>query len=132
MALGLRYLTVLAVLALGDFLWLSWFAPAMFRPTLGAVLLDSPRWSGAVLFYLLYTAGVLIFPLGLARDTATALIYGALFGFVAYMTYDATNFATLKPWTAQLALIDTGWGAGLTAVASLAGFLVAQRMSPHL
>jgi uncharacterized membrane protein len=132
MALGLRYLSVLVVLGLGDLLWLSWFAPAMFRPTLGAVLLDNPRWSGAVLFYLFYTAGVLIFPLGLARDAVTALVYGALFGFVAYMTYDATNFATIKAWTAPLALMDTGWGAVLTGLASLVGFLVAQRLPANL
>ena len=128
MALGVRYLTVLLVLAAGDFLWLSWFAPAMFRPTLGAILLENPRWSGAIAFYLLYAAGVLIFPLNLARDTVTALLYGALFGFLAYMTYDATNYATLKAWTAPLALIDTGWGAFLTALASAAGYWLSQRV----
>jgi uncharacterized membrane protein len=127
MALGLRYLAVLIVLAAGDALWLSWFAPNLFCPTLGAILLENPRWSGVVLFYLLYAAGVLVFPLGLARDWTTAVLYGALFGFLAYMTYDATNYATLKVWTAPLALIDTGWGAFLTALATLAGYWVSQR-----
>ena len=130
MALVIRYVTVLVVLGVGDFLWLSWFAPNFFRPILGDILLETPRWSGAVLFYLLYTAGVLLFPLALARDAVTALIYGGLFGFLAYMTYDATNYATLKAWTAPLALIDTGWGAVLTAAATLAGYWISQRFAP--
>ena len=71
--------------------------------------------------------GVLLFPLGLARGWASAALYGALFGFLAYMTYDATNYATLKVWTAPLALIDTGWGAFLTALATLAGYWVSRR-----
>lgn len=132
MALAARYIVVLVVLAAGDFLWLSWFAPAVFRPTLGSILLENPRWSGAVLFYLLYAAGVLLFPLGLARDWMQAALYGAAFGFLAYMTYEATNYATLKVWTASLALIDTGWGALLTSVAALAAFLLVQRLPVSL
>lgn len=127
MALAARYFAVLIVLAAGDALWLSWFAPAMFRPALGAILLDNPRWGGVALFYLLYAGGVLLFPLGLARDWTSAFLYGALFGFLAYMTYDATNFATIKVWTAPLAMIDTGWGTFLTALASLAGYWVSRR-----
>lgn len=100
----------------------------MFRPTVGSILLENPRWSGVVVFYLLYAAGVVLFPLALARDWASAALYGALFGFFAYMTYDATNYATLKAWTAPLALIDTGWGAFLTALASLAAFWLTRRL----
>jgi uncharacterized protein (DUF1501 family) len=44
--------------------------------------------------------------------------------------YDATNYATLKAWTASLALIDTGWGALLTALATRAGYWVSQRLTP--
>ena len=40
----LRYVTVLVVLAVGDAPWLSYFAHAVFRPTLGAILLDDPHW----------------------------------------------------------------------------------------
>ena len=60
--LALRYGVVLLVLAVGDALWLSYFARAMFRPVLGDILLDNPRWSAAILFYLLYALGVLVFP----------------------------------------------------------------------
>jgi uncharacterized membrane protein len=128
MSLALRYLSVLVVLVAGDALWLSWFAPAVFRPQLGSILLDDVRWSGAVLFYLLYTGGVLVFPLGLARGLGSAALFGALFGFMAYMTYDATNYATIKLWTAPLAMTDVVWGSFLTALATSAGWLVSQRV----
>jgi uncharacterized membrane protein len=125
-----RYVAVLLVLVVGDAAWLSYFARAMFRPALGDILLDDPRWGAAILFYLLYALGVLVFPLALGlRQGAMlpAILYGALFGFLAYMTYDLTNLATIKAWTAQLALIDMGWGAVLTAAATAAGYAIAQR-----
>ena len=125
-----RYVAVLAVLVVGDALWLSYFARALFRPVLGGILLDSPRWGAAIFFYLIYAAGVLAFPLTLGlRNGAlgSAILYGALFGFLAYATYDLTNLATIKAWTAPLALIDMGWGALLTAAATAAGYAIAQR-----
>jgi uncharacterized membrane protein len=127
MALAVRYLVVLLVLAAGDALWLSWFAPAMVRPMAGSIMLDHVRWSGVAAFYLFYAGGVLLFPLGLARDGMSAFVYGALFGFLAYMTYDTTNYTTLKAWTLPVAVMDVGWGAFLTALASLAGFWLARR-----
>jgi len=56
----------------------------------------------------------------------TAILYGALFGFLVYMTYDLTNLATIKAWTVPLTLIDMGWGALLAAAATAAGFAAAQ------
>jgi uncharacterized membrane protein len=127
MALTVRYLAVLLVLAAGDALWLSWFAPAMVRPMAGPIMLDHVRWSGVAAFYILYAGGVLLFPLALARDWSGAFVYGAAFGFLAYMTYDATNYATLKAWTLPVAIMDVSWGAFLTALASLSAFWLAQR-----
>ncbi|MEO7053377.1 MAG: DUF2177 family protein [Rhizomicrobium sp.] len=128
--IAIRFAVVLLVLVVGDAIWLSYFAKVMFRPVLGDILLDTPRWSAAILFYLIYAAGVMVFPLamGLHKDAmGTAILSGALFGFLAYMTYDLTNLATIKAWTLPLALIDMGWGAFLTAAATAAGFAVAQR-----
>ncbi|HEY0299794.1 MAG TPA: DUF2177 family protein [Rhizomicrobium sp.] len=123
----IRYAMVLAVLAIGDALWLSYFAKAVFRPALGQILLDEPRWLFVVLFYLLYAFAIMVFPVasGLRRGSrAGALLYGALFGLFAYMTYDLTNLATIKAWTVPLAAADMAWGAVLTAIATVAGYLV--------
>lgn len=128
--IAFRYIVVLLVLVVGDAAWLSFFARVMFRPVLGGILLENPRWGAAVLFYLLYALGVLVFPLALGLRGGSmlqAVLYGALFGFLAYMTYDLTNLATIKAWTMPLALIDMGWGAVLTAAATAAGYAIAQR-----
>jgi len=128
----LAYVAVLVVLIAGDYTWLSWFAHAVFRPTLGSILLDDPRWGAAALFYLLYALAILIFPVALASRGGSwggALLYGALFGFFAYMTYDLTNLASIKVWTAPLALIDTGWGTLLTAAATLVGHEVSGKQA---
>jgi uncharacterized membrane protein len=129
-SIALRYGVVLVALVAGDALWLSYFARAMFRPVLGGILLDNPRWGAAILFYLLYALGVLVFPitLGGRGGWTSAALYGGVFGFLAYMTYDLTNLATIKAWSLPLALIDIGWGAVLTAAASAIGTFIAPPM----
>ena len=125
-AFALRYGIVLVTLIVGDALWLSYFARTMFRPVLSGILLENPRWSAAILFYLLYALGVLVFPvaLGARGGWASVALYGALFGFLAYMTYDLTNLATIRAWTPSLALIVMCWGTILTAIASIVGFSI--------
>ncbi len=125
-----RYIAALIVLVVGDALWLSYFAHAVFRPTLGAILLDDPRWAAIVLFYLAYAAGILIFatkPALQSQSAWAAVACGALLGLFAYGTYDVTNFATIKAWTIRLALMDTGWGIFLTAFAGWASYAIRTR-----
>jgi uncharacterized membrane protein len=131
-----HYGVALVVLAVGDALWLSYFAKSVFRPTLGAILRDPPNWTAAILFYLFYAAGVTIFAVGPAsrpHSWMTALFYGALFGFFAYMTYDLTNLATIRLWTARLAVMDIAWGVVLTALAAMTSTLISGAVaSPRL
>jgi len=125
---GLRYVTALVVLVGLDALWLGLVAQGMFRQALGDLLLDAPRWGAAGLFYLLYALGVVVFVVQPALRTHSwlaALGYGALFGFLAYMTYDLTNLTTIRVWTVRLAATDMAWGAVLTALAAAASFGVA-------
>jgi uncharacterized membrane protein len=42
-----------------------------------------------------------------------AVSAGALFGFLAYATYDLCNLATLRGWPLRLALAETPWGRGI-------------------
>src|SRR5690349_19515433 len=85
-----------------DFLWLTNPSTILYRRDLGPLLADDPRMSVAVIFYLAYAAGIAIFavrPALGAEDWRAAALYGALFGFFAYATYDLTNFAAMKVWT---------------------------------
>jgi uncharacterized membrane protein len=126
-----QYLTAYGVTAVVflviDFIWLSQVARGFYFERLGELLLDKPNLGAATAFYAIYVVGVVIFSVApaLRTDSATtALTYGALFGFFAYATYDMTNYATLRNWSLVVSLVDTAWGACLTGVSALLGFLV--------
>jgi uncharacterized membrane protein len=108
-----------------DFAWLTVFARRFYTGQIGALLLPQGRLGPAVLFYLLYLAGVIIFVVAPALDRGRwtrAPAFGALFGLVAYATYDLTNLATLKGFTLTLTMVDLAWGGSLTAVAACVGY----------
>jgi uncharacterized membrane protein len=122
---GLIGVCTLVIFLVLDTVWISMVALPNFRALLGPDLLLFRAVPG-VLFYLVYLAGVLFFVVRPALETGrwtTPLAYGALFGFVAYATYDLTNYATLKPWTLGLTVSDMIWGAFLTAAAPTLGIV---------
>jgi uncharacterized membrane protein len=52
------------------------------------------------------------------------MLYGAMFGFFTYMTYELTNLALLKDWPLNIVVVDIIWGVVLcTAVASIGYFI---------
>lgn len=125
LSVALRYVVALAVLAVGDLLWLGYFARAVFEPTLKPILREHTDWGAAILFYLLYAVGIVVFaarPALANRSGRQAALYGLLFGFLAYMTYDVTNYATLSAWTVKLAVMDVSWGTFISGVAGLASY----------
>jgi len=119
------YLVTLVVIVPLDFLFLGLVAKDFFTSQVGDML-GGIRPVPAVLFYLLYTAGTVIFVSGGAGASwQSTLVYGALFGFFCYATFDLTSLALLKHWSWPVAVVDVAWGALVTAVASTAGLLVA-------
>lgn len=116
-----------------DFVWLSLMASRLYRPQLGAMLLDQPNLVVAGLFYLVYAVGIVVLvvmPAFGARSLLMAAGLGALLGLVAYGTYDITNLATLKGWSVAVTVIDMAWGMTITAVASVAGYLALRSFAP--
>lgn len=128
-----RYGVALAVLVIGDVVWLSWFGQAVFKPTLGSVMRENVLWTPVVLFYVLYAVGVVVFavdPALRSKSLATAAGLGLLFGFMAYMTYDMTNMATLKVWTVKLFAMDVAWGSFVSGLAAFASAWVSRAVFP--
>ncbi len=124
MKIFVAYLATALVFAVLDFAWLSAAGERLYRPLIGSIMADKVRIGPAIAFYLIYIAGVIVFavwPALKAGNVQTALIYGALFGVVAYATYDLTNMATLKVWSMKITVLDMVWGAFATAVAAGAG-----------
>ena len=123
------YIATLIVLTGLDFVFLGLVAKGFFASQVGDML-GEPKPVPAVLFYLLYVLGVLIF-VSAAQGASwqSTLLYGALFGLFCYATFDLTALALLRHWSWPVALLDIGWGAVVTAVSSTAGLLIADRLS---
>ena len=110
-----------------DAVWLSTMGDKFYRPIIGDLMLEKFSPPPAIIFYLLYVLGVIIFAVSPALVTGkwtTALGYGAMFGFFAYVTYDLSNQATLKTWTTTLSITDIAWGTFVTGVSATLGFLI--------
>jgi uncharacterized membrane protein len=95
----------------------------LYLQGLGHLMAEAPVLWAAALFYAVYGLGLLRFAIAMpaAGTVAQAARAGALFGFVAYATYDLTNLATLRDWPASLAFIDIAWGTLASAAAAAAG-----------
>ncbi len=126
------YLSTLVAFVVIDFVWLTTMASRLYRPILGDILAPAVNFPPAIAFYLLYPLGIVIFavlPALKSGGMTTALIYGALFGFFTYATYDLTNHATLRNWAWQITVIDIAWGSLIGAGAAAFGFWIASRFS---
>jgi uncharacterized membrane protein len=116
------YAGALLAFLLLDGLWLGVLMAPTYRALLGSLMLDQPLLAPAAAFYLLYGLGCVVFAVLPAATWQRAARLGALLGLVAYGTYDLSNWATLRGWSAQLALMDMAWGALATCIACSAGY----------
>lgn len=123
------YLLTVPVLFVIDMLWLGFFAKDFYRAQIGFLLRTEFNWFAAILFYLLFIAGILFFAVAPALEAGgwqRALLYGALFGFFAYATYDLTNLATVRDWPIPVTIVDLAWGTFLSAMVATAGYHIAR------
>jgi uncharacterized membrane protein len=126
------YLATLIVLIPIDFLFLGFVAKGFFAAQVGDML-GEIRPAPAVLFYLLYVAGIVIFVSGSATaNWPSTLLYGALFGLFCYATFELTALSLLKHWTWPVVLMDVAWGSLVTAVSATAGLLIANWFAPRI
>ncbi len=122
------YLLTVPIFFLIDMVWLGLVASKFYQTHLG-FLLGPVNWSAAIIFYLLYIVGIVVFAIipGLeAQSLMKAIILGALFGFLAYATYDLTNLATIKDWPLIVTIVDLIWGTVLTGAVAAGGYYVAK------
>jgi len=127
------YLATLIVLVPIDFLFLGLAAKGFFTSQVGDML-GEIRFAPAILFYLLYVGGIVIFVSGRAGTgtPSSTLLYGALFGFFCYMTFELTSLSLLKHWTWAVVVVDVCWGTFVTALSSILGLMIANWLTPRL
>lgn len=126
------YLITLPVFFVIDLIWLAIVARKLYFSQLGSLMSNNINWLAAIIFYLLFIVGLIIFVIqpSIAKHSwMQALILGALFGFFAYATYDLTNLATLKNWPTLISIIDMAWGTVLSASVSTIVYFIASKIN---
>jgi len=125
------YIIALPVFFAIDMIWLGLVAKNFYKSQNGFLMKPDINWTAAILFYLLFIVGLVLFVIMPATEKASwmhALLFGALFGLIAYATYDLTNLATLKDWPLLVTIVDLAWGATLGALVSFITYFVAVKI----
>ena len=120
----IAYAAIALVMLALDMLWLGLIARAVYQQGIGHLMAERPNVPVAMLFYVVYAAGLLVFavlPNAAEPGWAKTAVSAALFGFFAYATYDLSNLATLKGWPIGMSLLDMAWGSAASAVSGVAG-----------
>lgn len=114
-----------------DMIWLGFVAKDFYRGQIGALMKSDVNWTAAIIFYMIFIAGLVVFVIAPAVEKGSwthALLFGALFGLVCYATYDLTNLALAKDWPLLVTLVDLAWGAILSASVSTATYFIANKI----
>ncbi|MBC7766881.1 DUF2177 family protein [Arenimonas sp.] len=121
------YLTALSIFLVIDGIWLGFLAKSFYAKQIGFLFKTNINWIAALLFYILFIFALLVFVINPAIEKNSiihAILFGALFGFITYATYDLTNLATLKDWPIAVTIVDLIWGSFVTAAVSSVTFLI--------
>jgi uncharacterized membrane protein len=125
------YAITLSIFFAIDLVWLGAIAKNFYRQHIGHLLAADVNWPAAVLFYLVYIAGIVYFAVRPAIETGgatRALAHGAVLGFIAYATYDLTNQATMRDWPVLVTVVDLLWGTVLTAAVAYLSVQASSRL----
>ncbi|NVN97425.1 DUF2177 family protein [Candidatus Nomurabacteria bacterium] len=125
------YLIALPVLVVLDMTWLGLVAKNFYAKHIGFLLRPDFNLLPGIIFYLLYLVGLVFFIIMPAVGKGSwvyALLLGALFGLIAYSTYDLTNQATLKDWPLIVTVVDLAWGMVAASFISVVVYLIAKKI----
>jgi len=126
----IAYFSGLIVMGVLDGAWLGFATSRIYKPGIGPLMADKPVAAAAIIFYLLYAAGVaylITLPALAAGSLGSAATRGAVLGLIAYGTYDLTSLAILRGWPVNVTVIDMIWGAILTGLTASAAYLITRK-----
>lgn len=108
-----------------DLLWLGVVGKPIYDEALGDLRAKETVLIAAGLFYLQYVLVVTLFASLPSVTVSQAAKRGAGVGWLAYATYELTNWAVIEAWPASIVAIDIIWGVVLTSLVAAAGRLAA-------
>ena len=114
-----------------DLIWLGVVARGFYQNQMGHLMRASVNWPAAIVFYLIFIVGIVLFVVGPAieRESLThAVVFGALIGLVTYAANDLTNLATLDGFPLKVAVVDLIWGMVLCGTISTITYLASSRV----
>lgn len=126
------YAIALPVFFVIDMIWLGLIAKNFYRMQIGALMKPDVNWLAAIIFYLIFIAGLVVFVITPAVEKnswVNAILFGALFGLVCYATYDLTNLAVAKDWPLLVTVVDLFWGAALAASVSAITYFIVHKIN---
>ncbi|MEC5191790.1 MULTISPECIES: DUF2177 family protein [unclassified Arthrobacter] len=112
----LTYAATAVIFAVIDVAWISTVANRQYESQIGDLLAPSVNLAGAVVFYLVYVAGIVHYgvrPNNAATTMRQRVQGAALFGFFTYATWALTALAVLKGFPVLVAVTDIAWGAAV-------------------
>ena len=121
---------VVCTMVVLDLLWLGTVATELYNDRLGDLRAKDTVVLAAALFYVQYVAVIIGFAVLPAARIKDAALRGLGIGWVAYATYELTNWAVIEGWPASLVAIDIAWGLALTTLVAAVGRAVAGAPPP--
>ncbi len=129
------YAIALPVFFALDMVWIGLVAKDFYRAQIGYLMKSNINWGAAIIFYLLFVVGLVIFVITPAVEKGSwlsALLFGVLFGLITYATYDLTNLALTKDWPLLVTIVDLVWGAVLASSVSVITYFIASKLTSML
>ena len=114
-----------------DIGWLGLVARDFYDGALGSLKRPAVYWPAAFLFYAMYVTAIVLYAVRTSHTCTVSLRRGAALGWVAYSTYELTNWAVIRDWPAEIVAIDILWGMALTAASAGAGYTVYRSGDPR-
>jgi uncharacterized membrane protein len=125
------YTIAVPVFFILDLIWLGLIAKPFYNHHLDYLLREKVIWWAAIVFYLFFLIGLVVFVIGPAVESSSfqrALLLGLLFGFITYQTYELTNYALVKNWPFIIVVVDVAWGMVLSGLVSVITYLISTRI----
>ena len=124
------YLLTLPVYVALDILWTGFLAKSFYASQIGSLMKSDINWISIILFYLIFAFGLAMFviePAIIKQSLLRAISYGAIFGLVAYATYDLVNLGLIKDWKLLISIVDIAWGVVVCGTVSAIVYSIASK-----